>query len=65
MFGFDYRVTDNIGAFMEGGYCVASEDDTEGSGALTDRRARLLNPRAPVEHLARELVTAAELREIA
>ncbi len=35
IFGFDYWLTDNIGAFMEGGYHVASEDDIAGTGVFT------------------------------
>lgn len=32
MFGFDYWLTGNIGAWMEGGYHVSDEDSVEGTG---------------------------------
>ncbi len=35
IFGFDWWATDQIGAFVEGGYHVASEDDITGSGLFT------------------------------
>ncbi len=35
IFGFDFWATDHIGAFMEGGYHVASEDDINGTGLFT------------------------------